>query len=163
MPRIREGRRVMVGANLISRCGIYCGACYVYRAFKDGGNFLDETSKKQGALKKEVRCGGCLGPVEDLWRNCRGCPVRPCLDKKGYVYCFECRDFEDDSCERYEGLSLFCGERGEDIRAAMERVRAGEAEAWLREQDEKWRCPACGGPTSWYEEACHHCGESLKV
>jgi len=42
------------------------------------------------------------------------------------------------------------------------RMRAGEAEEWLREQDAKWRCPSCGKPTSWYEERCHRCGGKIK-
>lgn len=55
-------------------------------------------------------------------------------------------------------LSRFCAERGEDARGALMRIKIGEAEGWLSEQDTKWRCPSCGRPTSWYEESCHHCG-----
>ncbi|MCJ7573267.1 DUF3795 domain-containing protein [Candidatus Bathyarchaeota archaeon] len=148
--------------NLLSRCGIYCGACYIYRAQRDGGEFLDHVAAWQKAPKEMVRCRGCLGPLDEMWQTCRRCVVRSCLEAKGYGFCHECPGFEDGSCEKYERLSRFCAERGEDIRGTPLRMRAGEAEGWLREQDEKWRCPSCGRPASWYEKSCHHCGGKLK-
>lgn len=151
----------MINTNLLSKCGIYCGACYVYRAHKDGGGFLDSLSEKLEVFKDEIRCGGCTGPAENLWRGCRKCRLLPCLEEKGYRFCFECPEFEKSSCDKYENLSRFCLERGEDIRASMMRIKSGEAHAWLREQDLKWRCPKCGETISWYEEKRHHCGETI--
>ena len=151
----------MTNSNLLSRCGIYCGGCYVYLAYKEGGGFLDSISEKLMIPKDEIRCEGCTGPAESLWRNCRECRLLPCLEERGYEFCFECPEFEEASCDKYEGLSRFCLERGEDIRASMRRIGNGGADAWLREQDRKWRCSQCGEPISWYEETCHHCGEPI--
>ncbi|MEM3699785.1 MAG: hypothetical protein QXL57_02815 [Candidatus Bathyarchaeia archaeon] len=30
----------MVNANLVGRCGLYCGACAIYRAYKDNREYL---------------------------------------------------------------------------------------------------------------------------
>ncbi|HUS77979.1 MAG TPA: DUF3795 domain-containing protein [Patescibacteria group bacterium] len=147
--------------SLISRCGLYCGACYVYRAERDGGELLREIAEQNEVLPEEVKCKGCTGPEEDLWRNCRKCNTLTCLKEKGYEFCHECKEFDDESCELYARMTRFSGERGEDIRASMERIRAGEAEAWLREQDAAWRCPNCNDPTSWYDKTCRHCGKPL--
>jgi hypothetical protein len=57
----------LVDENLLSRCGIYCGACYIYRAQRDGGEFLDHLAGWQKAPKEKVRCCGCLGPLEEMW------------------------------------------------------------------------------------------------
>ena len=29
----------MVNRNLVGKCGLYCGACGIYRAYKDGGEY----------------------------------------------------------------------------------------------------------------------------
>lgn len=149
-------------SNLLSRCGIYCGACYIYRAFKDGGEFLRTVADEQGVSKAEVRCEGCLGPSEELWHNCKECSVSPCLREKGFKFCYECPKFEN-SCEKYERLSLFCLQRGEHVKKSLLRIKAGQTEALLREQDRKWRCNACNKPISWYEKECHHCGHPLQT
>jgi len=155
------GVNLTLDVNLISKCGIYCGACYVYRSFKDGGRLLETIAEQLGVPKDEIRCGGCLGSAENLWLNCRKCQISACLKEKGLVFCYECPQFETYSCEKYEKLRKFCSERGEDVKEALRRIKAGEARKWLEEQDKKWRCPACGGSIYWTEETCHHCGRLI--
>ncbi len=150
-----------VDHRLASKCGIYCGACYVYRAFKDGGRMLDQTAQKLGVPKEAIKCNGCLGPTEDLWRNCQVCQIRACLKEKGFGFCYECSNFEDYSCARYERLREGASKRGEDTREALLRIKARDADSWLREQDGKWRCPTCGSRVWWEQEICYQCGKSL--
>jgi hypothetical protein len=146
--------------SLISRCGIYCGACYIYRAFKDRGSFLNVVSEKLKVPVDEIKCDGCLDPSENLWRNCRDCMIAVCIREKSIQFCYECSEFEK-ACDKYGELSKFCLQRDEDIRESLNRIKHGETEAWLKEQDAKWRCKACGKPISWYERKCHHCGQAL--
>ena len=148
-------------ARLIGKCGIYCGACYVYRAFKDGGKMLDATAQKLGIPREEIKCNGCSGPAEDLWRNCRKCQITACLKEKNLGFCHECPSFELSSCIKYEGLRESCSRRGENTREALLRIKAGDADGWLEEQDQKWRCTACGSPIWWEQETCNHCGQSI--
>ncbi len=150
----------MADRGLLSRCGIYCGACYVYRAERDGGEFLKETAMQQGVAINEVSCMGCTGPEDALWVNCAKCHVRDCLKSRGLEFCYQCGEFHERSCTHYEGLAEFCAERGEDIRRAMEEMEK-DPDAWLGAQDERWRCGVCGGPYSWYEETCRSCGSHL--
>ena len=147
--------------KLISKCGIYCGACYVYRAFKDQGKMLDETAQRLKVPKEEIKCNGCLGPAEDLWRNCRRCQITACLREKNLGFCHECPSFENHSCPKYEGLSEFCLRRGENAREALMRIKAGDADGWLEEQDRKWRCTMCGSPIWWEQKICYQCGQSI--
>lgn len=146
--------------SLVSKCGIYCGACFVYRAFNDGGKFLADLSRELKVSKEEIRCNGCFAPTHKLWRNCKNCVISSCLEEKGYRFCYECSGF-DGSCEKYEKIARLCSERGEDIRESLCRIEAGKTLAWLAEQDRKWRCSKCAGPISWYEKTCHHCGQRL--
>lgn len=148
-----------MSVGLISRCGIYCGACYIYRAFKDRGRLLETTAERVVAAREEIRCNGCLGPVEDLWRNCKKCEIRACLQERELVFCYECLEFDNSSCSKYEHLREFCSKRAEDIKEALERIKAEDADVWLMEQDEKWRCAACRESMCWAQETCHHCGQ----
>ncbi|MFA9437323.1 MAG: DUF3795 domain-containing protein, partial [Candidatus Bathyarchaeota archaeon] len=63
----------MADSNLISRCGIYCGACYVYRAERDVGEFLREVAQWQEVEIDEVKCNWCTAPINEKWHNCQHC------------------------------------------------------------------------------------------
>jgi hypothetical protein len=146
--------------HLVSRCGIYCGACYVYRAERDCGDFIREVAEWQKVELDELKCNGCLAPEEEKWPNCQKCRPQYCLKEKGLQYCHECDEFWDYSCETYKDYEDFCSKRGENIRQNMVKIVA-DAPKWLEEQDKKWRCSSCREPYSWYEEACHNCGKNL--
>ena len=55
--------------QLISYCGLYCGACSSY---------------------KKDKCPGCAGNVKASW-----CKVRNCNIQKGLGSCAECDEFSD--------------------------------------------------------------------
>ena len=152
---------LMENRALLSRCGIYCGACYIYRAERDGGDYLARTAEQQKVEPGKVHCMGCSGPSDEMWVNCRLCPVRGCQDEKGYDNCAECPKFSDRNCENYERLADFCLRRGEDVRASLVKLSV-EPEEWLRQQSEKWRCHSCGRLISWYDETCRSCGGLLE-
>ena len=150
----------MMSQSLLSRCGIYCGACYVYRAERDCGDLIREVAEWQKVDIDQVKCNGCFAPDEEKWPNCRKCHPWKCLEEKELQFCHECDAFWDYSCERYNSLEEFCDKRGENTRQNLIKIMA-DPERYLVEQDQRWRCPSCGGPYSWYEETCHHCGKNL--
>jgi DNA-directed RNA polymerase subunit RPC12/RpoP len=41
------------------------------------------------------------------------------------------------------------------------RIKAGDADAWLKEQDLKWRCANCGSRVWWEQETCFQCGKPI--
>jgi predicted RNA-binding Zn-ribbon protein involved in translation (DUF1610 family) len=147
--------------NLLSRCGIYCGACYVYRAERDCGDFLRHVAEWQNVELDEVKCNGCFAPDEEKWPNCQKCWPAKCLKEKKLDYCYQCDSFWDYSCDHYKGMEDFCAKRGENIRQNMVKMMS-DKQKFLADQDKHWRCPSCGEPYSWYEKTCHHCGKSLK-
>jgi rubrerythrin len=44
----------------------------------------------------------------------------------------------------------------------IRRQREVGIDSWLREQGERWRCPACGCGTNWYAGKCPKCGGALE-
>jgi hypothetical protein len=150
----------MADSRLISRCGIYCGACYIYRAERDGGKLLDEVSRRFGVPKEAIKCNGCSASVEEQWRNCQNCGYKTCQSRRGVENCAQCSGF--DVCPDYNHIEAFTAKRDEDIRGSLRRINAGEGDTWLAAQDERWRCPKCGQLLSWYDNTCRTCGRKLR-
>ncbi len=150
----------MVNERLLSRCGIYCGACYVYRAERDGGALLDEMSRVLGVSHNKIRCNGCSAPYEEQWPNCQSCSYKTCQGKRGIKNCAQCVDF--NGCNDYQKLVDFTKYRGEDVRGALRRINAGEGDEILQEQLAWWSCPRCGAPLQWYDNNCRGCGLTIR-
>lgn len=70
---------VLVKTNLVSYCGLYCGACKKY---------LDE------------KCPGCHDNVKATW-----CKIHTCCIENNYLSCAECKEFENPSnCNKFNNL-----------------------------------------------------------
>ncbi|MCX6649387.1 MAG: DUF3795 domain-containing protein [Candidatus Bathyarchaeota archaeon] len=149
----------MVDARLLSRCGIYCGACFIYRAERDGGALLDEVAKRYNVPKEEIRCNGCSGPHAEQWRNCQGCNLVACQRRRGIGNCAQCEEFE--TCPDYGYLTRFAAYRGEDLMRNLKRIESGDS-GLLEEQERRWRCPRCDAPLMWYDNKCRRCGEKVR-
>lgn len=156
----------MVNKNLIGRCGLYCGICTVYRAYKDSKELQGKLAEKHGCLPEEVRCEGCqaLGTYpwtyEKQWGS--NCKIVKCLNAKRLTFCFEFSDY--DTCQKHAELAESCSGLEMDLRASLQMIQEGKDEEWLLEQDKRWRCPKCGNPiiVSYEFKDCHWCGNKLR-
>ena len=152
----------MVNRNLIGRCGLYCGACGIYRAYKDGWEYRQKLADVFKCPPEKVRCEGCQALTTECWGN--DCKLVNCLDAKGLQFCYECSEFERHTCEKFEELSKnSLKDAGVDLRDNLARIEAGNVDEWLRECEEKFRCPRCGKPlpTSSFRKKCYHCTKKL--
>ena len=68
----------MVDKNIIGRCGLYCGICEIYRAYKDSKELRKELAKKHNCDPEKVMCEGCQAidvygwSLEKEWgKNCK--------------------------------------------------------------------------------------------
>jgi hypothetical protein len=43
----------LVNAKLVGRCGLYCGACAIYRAYKDNGEYLAKLANTSNSHQKK--------------------------------------------------------------------------------------------------------------
>jgi len=148
--------------NLVGRCGYYCGACEIHRAFKDSPRLRIELARKHNCQPGEVRCEGCHALHLGGWSRSDGwgtsCTVLECHHDHGLQFCFQCP--EERPCRRWSGMSRRYRKRGMSLRANLDMLRKGRAEEWLAEMDRKWRCQQCGRPiiASPEHEHCHWCG-----
>lgn len=145
----------------MGRCGLYCGACVIYRAHKDGGEYLKRVAEHFKCPPEKVQCEGCMVLTPDCWGY--NCKIVKCLISKGLEFCYQCNEYRNGICEKFEKLAKGYLDDGEDIRANLERIKKGETEEWLRESKELYKCAVCGKPlpVSRIKRNCYHCGANL--
>lgn len=157
------GETVLISRNLVGRCGLYCGACSIYRAHKDGGGYLKTLSNHFKCPPEKIRCEGCMALTPECWGN--ECKIVQCLRTKSLDYCYQCSQYEDNSCEKFENIASGYLEDGEDVHSNLERIKKGETDEWLRECKQTYRCRVCGKPlpVGRMKKKCYHCGADLSI
>ena len=70
-------------------------------------------------------------------------------------FCFECSEFPCGNLERLDERHR----RGDGVSLIgnLLRIREIGARGWLIEQEELWKCPACGGEISVMDGECYDC------
>ena len=129
--------------NLAGPCGFYCGTCRHYLARAKG--LLKEKNLKHG-------CQGCrLQDKKCAWVK-RDCAL---LRKKQIAFCYECKDFPCANLKEFDQRH-----RRDDKLSPIDnllRIKKIGAEQWLKEQEDKWRCPQCGGNICIIDRECYDC------
>ena len=147
--------------HLATVCGLYCGACGLYRARCDSNpvqlqELLKTLSERWGVPPEEVDCEGCLSGGK-LSPYCRSCQILRCpTTKKGVKRCSDCPDFPCDLITKFNNDGM--RHHAEVLDNIRHQQKIG-IESWLREQESRWRCPKCGARMSWYTKVCEKCGE----
>ncbi|MFQ6107548.1 MAG: DUF3795 domain-containing protein [Thermoplasmata archaeon] len=144
------------GFELAAPCGLYCGNCEIFRAYKDDDfEALAEYGKELNAPLDQVRCEGCRTEVTMFW--CPDCEIKGCCEKKGVSFCFECDDFP---CVTLIEFQQEAPHHSECIES-LERMAETDIRSWLEEQDEKWRCALCRTKITYYTEKCPNCSSEI--
>jgi hypothetical protein len=142
---------------LLTVCGLYCGACYHYRAsFPDGVHLLEEAAR-QGRALAGFTCQGCRSDALYIHPGCARCAIRACADGRGVLHCGLCPKFP---CARIEDFRIDGHIHHWDILDNLTSLKGKGPDRWLAEQERRWTC-ACGAKFSWYEAVCRNCGASL--
>ncbi|HEY90562.1 MAG TPA: DUF3795 domain-containing protein [Dehalococcoidia bacterium] len=150
----------MEGEHLGAVCGLYCGACTLYRARhdyerKDLDDFFNNLAERWNVPVEEVTCEGCLsdGPISPY---CRDCKIKQCAaEKEGITRCSDCPDFPCDLITRFNNDGV--AHHSEVLKNIERQQKIGIYE-WLQEEFERIRCQYCGVSQDWYAQNCHRCG-----
>jgi hypothetical protein len=144
------------GFELAAPCGLYCGNCEIFRAFRDDDfESLAEYAKEMSTPVDMVRCEGCRSDLSMFW--CPECNVRKCTEEKEISFCFECADFPCVALIEFEDQAphhSMCVEN-------LERMAEVGISAWLEEQDQLWRCSMCTTKVTFYTEKCPNCSNRI--
>ncbi|HOU01620.1 MAG TPA: DUF3795 domain-containing protein [Bacteroidales bacterium] len=156
--------------HLAAVCGTFCGACPAYIAkHSDEKQIKMRLQKRLSAgpvtAKKSIPdpkwmdgllCDGCLSGGE-LAPHCQKCPMKVCAAGKQNVT--RCSDCTELPCTRIMGfINTGLLHRAEYL-PNLEKIRKMGVQEWVKYEEERWRCPRCGLPMSWYDAECVQCGE----
>jgi hypothetical protein len=147
--------------NLVGVCGIYCGACLIYRAYKDNDQKLFHFLEEQGLSREQIRCEGCVSG--DVSPTCAQCQLRGCAKQKNITFCFECKDMP---CNK---IIEFAEKRSKANNlphltlcpANLQSLKRTGTQEWLKQQEDRWKCNKCGRKMHWYSDSCPKCGSEF--
>ena len=150
------------GENLVATCGLYCGACPIYldtqsRSDQKTREFMRQLGSGQTAIRREdFLCDGCQGKGR-LISFCAKCAIRSCAQGKGIARCSDCPEFP---CARLTDFNNNYGklQHHSEVLANLGRLRQMGIKNWAASEQQRWRCPQCRNPLSWYDKACSQCG-----
>jgi len=146
--------------NFAAACGLYCGACEARIA--SGKNDLKQLELMAQRISiltgmsvtaKDMHCEGCQSDIRTL--HCRACDIRNCCFSKGFTHCSQCEEFP---CQRLKDFNSDAFPHHHEVLKNIQRAREIGINAWLEEQNQRWRCPKCDSNVSWYTEKCPECG-----
>ncbi|NLM49739.1 MAG: DUF3795 domain-containing protein [Clostridiaceae bacterium] len=142
--------------DLVGRCGLYCGACVIYRAQRDDQSLRAKIAHRYNCSTDEVRCNGCGALTPGCWGN--GCKIFQCTIDMGVNFCFERKKLE--TCGIFNNLAKGYLEDGVDLRKNLQKIKEGKVKEWLTESQKKYTCKECNKPLA-YSSKCHHCGAQI--
>jgi len=143
--------------RLDAYCGLYCGACLIYRSTQDGD--LATAAATLGRPEEGLACDGCRSSRVTL--ACRDCWYRDCPAGKSYTSCAECHEMPCDSLKSLQTRRPHLVEIVDNLRALRADGSASGHARWCAGQAKRWTCPSCGKATWWYETTCSACGTAV--
>jgi hypothetical protein len=157
--------------ELVSPCGLYCGVCAIYIAYRDKNQKFKEILARlykggvpgKGTLPNSsdlsaagIRCQGCMS--DDRFMHCQQCEIRECAQSKGYSGCHQCDEFP---CQFIEAFSMAVGKKV-ILRSVPYRRKYGTAK-WVRDETARYVCPACGNSVFRGVVRCNRCKADLDL
>ncbi|MEM3458845.1 MAG: DUF3795 domain-containing protein [Candidatus Bathyarchaeia archaeon] len=128
----------------ISVCGLNCAKCDIRRAGRGDEKLRNEIlewfrRERNKILKPEqIRCEGCRGPLEAHWSD--DCKMMLCAKKKGFQYCFQCREFPCAHVTAFSSDGVPHHKRTVENSKKMKEIGLN---AWIAEQKKKGQCSFC--------------------
>ena len=124
-------------AQLIAPCGMNCGICMAY-------------------LRGKNRCPGCRAADTDKPLACVRCRIKNCetIDKSKSKFCFEC----EKPCARLKQLDKrYRTKYGMSMIENLEFIKNNGIDAFIAQQEAKYKCPKCGGVICVHRKKCYDC------
>ncbi len=140
-----------------SFCGLNCGACPVGLANeRDDTVTLSRLAKEWGVEPSLLSCSGCRGEITIPF--CARCEMRKCAISRGHDFCFQCDVFPCEALTRFRNDDM---PHHSVVFKNLKRISEMGVGKWLKEENDRWSCPACSRRFSWYESVCASCGGPL--
>lgn len=126
--------------TLFAKCGINCQTCVGFFGYKLNG-------------EKTTPCGGCptrQSTCTFFKNHCKNLANREKIE-----YCFECTDFPCDELKKID--KYYSGKYGVSIIESFQHIKYRGMNDFLKIEEEKWKCPTCGGLICVHTKRCYTC------
>jgi hypothetical protein len=126
-----------MSAELIAPCGMNCRLCYGY-------------------IRPRNQCFGCRAPDDKKPQSCSKCKIVMCEKRteNGWQTCAPC----DTPCRRLKDLDKrYTPKYHMSMIENLTTIRNQGMEFFLRQQEEKYRCPVCGETVCVHRNDCPAC------
>lgn len=156
-------------------CGLYCGACDILNAYRNGrqeeltlkynqkmsllASLFQVPPSQLHVLPSQIKCRGCKN--EEVFVNCGGCPIRNCARGRGLEYCIECREFPCELRKQLRHAEEILPQTKTELKN-LNTIKEKGLDFWLKEQEQLWKCPRCQASFTWWAEKCSGCGKELE-
>ena len=136
--------------DLVAPCGMNCAICSNYLA-------RVHDLKKQGILK--TYCTGCRPRA----KQCAMLMKRCMLIRNGEIrFCSECMEYPCPPLKRLD--DRYRHRYHMSMLKNLDAIREHGIEGFLQGEEDRWRCPDCGGTICCHNGICFDCGlERLKA
>lgn len=143
--------------RLLAPCGLYCGVCGIYYAYKNTNEHLKEKLADAYWTKPDsIECEGCLSDKRFFF--CEKCKIRNCVLEKELSGCHECPAFPCDIIENYPyKLAVKFMKLSTPIRREY-----NDDNKWVQWEENNWKCKKCGWVNFRGAKRCHKCGNKLE-
>jgi hypothetical protein len=149
--------------DLMAPCGLYCGACGIYIATRDGNEkFKVILGNLYGTKPEDTECYGCVqtDPPKKMYGFCKTCGIRDCTQSKGYYSCHQCSEWP---CSMINNFIVATG--ATVMKRAIPVWKAKVAEhgddqgsvEWARSECARYHCSSCGSPLFRGAQRCKSC------
>ncbi len=171
MKKRSEKNRMEINPNFLSPCGLYCGVCAIYMAYRDNNEKFKQrlTGLYQGGVagkgtlpnsenlsEKDIRCKGCLS--DDRFMHCAQCSIRDCTKEKGLSGCHQCDEFP---CKFIDDFPMAVGKKV-ILRCVPYRKKHGTRK-WVEDEEKRYVCPECGNKVFRGVVRCNQCRTDLDL
>ena len=129
--------------KLIAPCGMNCEICSGYLAFK-------HDVKNKGV--KMPYCIGCRPRDKKCVFLKKRCTI---LMKEKVKYCYQCKKFPCESLQQID--KRYKPHFRMSMIENLKSIKKKGIKKFLKTQQEKWRCPKCGGVICCHNGICYDC------
>jgi hypothetical protein len=135
--------------DLVAPCGINCGVCKRYLGTMTG------IAQKQGL----ITCTGCRPGNKKCNFTEGGCELQcELLCENKLDFCFECEIFPCPKLQKI--IQRYSTKYNVSVIDNLSEIKKSGLDRWLEREEEKWKCPKCGGLIAVHNRMCYNCGYS---
>ena len=133
-------------AELIAPCGMNCGICVSFFGYTMEGKKRKHTC---------ITCRSRVSKCAFVQQQCRK------LATKQIKYCFECTDFPCASLRALD--NRYRNKYGMSMIENLNYIKANGIKQFLKNEQERWKCPICGGIICVHNGTCYTCNQTREA